>query len=179
MADDVDTTKPQRALGGSTRAEPRSNGPRLLPLGRSKGSAVGGGMVGALIVGALALVVALMALTIAIGRTPTDAAAGPRPTATASEPAGPTTFASPEQTGRRWTADPIVTGVPQYQPSYEPTPTETPSQAETTAPETTAADPGTGGEVSVVNPPPPTQAVQPPQGEGSAVGRDPDRPGRP
>lgn len=100
------------------------------------------GFVGALIVGAIALVVALIALTVAIGRAPQDAtAASTRPTpSTAAAAAEATSYVSPEQTGPRYTAEPIITGVPQMAPSYDPpttktpTPTPTPSSPSPTEP---------------------------------------------
>lgn len=187
MTDKVNEPAPTRAAraarvpGGATQAtrtESSTERVWLLTWGRQSRNAIGGGIVGALIVGALALVVALIALTIAIGRTPPDAAADQRPTApTTSAPAGPTTFVSPEQTGKRWTVDPIITGVPQHQPSYEPTPTPTPTPSEE---EEEASEEPTTGEATVgvtVVAPPGTQ--QAPQGEGSVMGRNPDRPGGP
>lgn len=86
------------------------------------------GLVGAMILGAVAMVVALMALTIAIGRAPQEVSALPSRTSSQPTPVAPTTYASPEQTGTRWEAQPIITGVPQKPPSYEPIPTPTPSE---------------------------------------------------
>ncbi len=104
--------------------------PWLLPAGKP-GRAGGGGMVGVLIVGAIALVVALMALTIAIGRAPQNAAANPQPEPNDAAAAGPTSFYSPKQTGKRWTPEPIITGVPQNEASYEGTPSESRSVGST------------------------------------------------
>lgn len=92
------------------------------------------GFVIALVVGAVALVAALMALTVAIGRTSPNAAAGPVSIAPSvgTTPAGPTTYPSPQPTGTRYTPQPIVIPstsqrAPSYGPSYAPTPTATTS----------------------------------------------------
>jgi|GEM_PF-3317294 len=100
------------------------------------------GFVGALIVGAVALVIALMALTVAIGRSPQSAIAGTTPVASSASAsaAGPTTYSSPPQTGVRYTPQPIITGVTQHAPSYEAS-TPTPSATSST---TTANDQGRG-----------------------------------
>lgn len=155
---DTDASKTNQARAGDRL-------PLLSFLGRA-GDRRGGaddGFVGALIIGALALVVALMALTIAIGRTPQQAVANPGQTASAEPtPAVVTTYPSPEQTGKSWTAEPIIVGVPQKPPSYEPTPSS-PTPSATTAeepPATTAAppnqptqEPGQAGEATVVGRP--------------------------
>lgn len=138
---------------GGAKAAPRPASHDKLPLlamlnrGANDARAAAGGFVGAMIVGALALVVALMALTVAIGRAPQEAAAQPRKTPTATAPAAPTSYESPEQTGQRWTAQPIILGVPQKPPSYPPTPT---------APKTRSAAPSAtfGGETQPPAPAP-------------------------
>ncbi|WIY83066.1 hypothetical protein [Propionimicrobium sp. PCR01-08-3] len=91
-----------------------------------------GGFVGALIVGSVALVVALVALTIAIGRAPqTSSAAAAEPVDTKASAA--TSYATPTPTGERWSPEPIILGVPQKEMTPEetpsPTPTPTPSSA--------------------------------------------------
>lgn len=89
--------------------------PLLSFLGQSRSSAEsGGGFVGVLIVGAIALVVALIAVTIAFGRSAENS---PAIAATAQRQvnAPSTSYSSPTPTGPRWTPEPIITGVPQKQ----------------------------------------------------------------
>lgn len=112
----------------------RGRGSERLPVlaffgrGQDDSRPPGESALSALVVGAVALVVALMVLTIAIGRTPQEVKiqSGNKPTS--ATPTAPTSYTSPEPTGKRWTAEPIITGVPQKPPSYEPIPTPTPSE---------------------------------------------------
>lgn len=148
---------------GATSTKRSDKLPLLTFLGRNqRGTGVlAGGAVGVLLLGAIALVVALVAVTIAIGRAPQEAAANPRATVTQTTPSAPTSFTSPEPTGVRWTPLPIQTGVPQFQPSYEPTPTPkpTPSTTQAAAP----AEPGPPAEATEFGrPDPPGQTNAPP-----------------
>ncbi|MGI5951593.1 MAG: hypothetical protein ACOX61_07075 [Brooklawnia sp.] len=105
--------------------------PLLSTLGRNPhdGKGTSWGLVSVLIIGATAMVIALAGLTIAIGRAPQQAAANPQsPLANTPTPTVQVTYESPAPTGTRWTPEPIITGVPQYQPSYDPTPTESESK---------------------------------------------------
>ena len=143
---DANAAAPRPATGGPTEKLPL-----LTFLGRQNLRSAGadGGIVGALIVGSLGLVVALMALTIAIGRAPQDVSANPGVITASAASASPTTFVSPEQTGIRWTAQPIITGVPQKPPYNPPAPsTKAParSSAAEAAPTTAAAVPGPPGQ---------------------------------
>lgn len=82
-----------------------------------------GGLLSALILGSLAVVVAMIALTIAVGRAPVPAAASDQQQAApAVTPAAPTSYPAPEPTAPRYTPEPIVMGAPQKPPYYEPTP---------------------------------------------------------
>lgn len=81
-----------------------------------------GGFLSAVIAGSLILVLALMGLTIAIGRAPVETVADQTDQVAHATPAAPTSYASPEPTGPRYTPEPIINGVPQKPPSYEPAP---------------------------------------------------------
>ena len=77
---------------GATSTKRSDKLPLLTFLGRNqRGPGVlAGGAVGVLLLGAIALVVALVAVTIAIGRAPQEAAANPRATVTQTTPSAPT-----------------------------------------------------------------------------------------
>lgn len=94
------------------------------------------GFLMALIIGALALVLAFTAVTIALGRAPQPSDGRTHSRSTASTAAPATTYASPTPTGERLEAQPIQTpGVkaPVYEPPIEtpkPTPSAGPSAGE-------------------------------------------------
>lgn len=118
-----------------------------------------GGFIGVLLVGAVALVVALMAVTIAIGRAPQNVSVNPQETSTHSLSVAPTTYSSPAQTDTRWTAEPMITGVPQQ--TQQPTPTATSTSS--TSPSDDQPNPGRGA---------PTDAQSPANAQSDA-GRQP------
>ena len=92
-----------------------------------------GGFLSAVIAGSLILVLALMGLTIAIGRAPVEAVADRTDQVAQATPTAPTSYASPEPTGPRYTPEPIINGVPQKPPSSEPTPSASAAPANSAA----------------------------------------------
>lgn len=79
------------------------------------------GLVSALIVVAITLVVALMALTIALGRaTTSELASASEPSPSKLLARSNSTYSTPTPTGQRWTPEPIISGVPQNGPSQPP-----------------------------------------------------------
>lgn len=103
-----------------------------------------GGLLSALILGSLTMVVAMIALTIAIGRAPVQAAAGERQAAPAATAEAPTSYPSPEPTGPRYTPEPIVMDAPQKPPYHEPTPSASPSTGSSEAESADGEDADTG-----------------------------------
>lgn len=75
----------------------------------------------------LVLVTVLVVLTITIGRTPESASGAPAGTNDKVAPTQATSYPSPDQTGLRYTASPIITGVPQLTATPMDTPSDTPS----------------------------------------------------
>lgn len=115
--------------------------PLLSFLGRSSSDQSSGpdGLLSAVIAGSLILVLALMGLTIAIGRAPVKAAADQTDPIVQATSASPTSYASPEPTGPRYTAEPIILGVPQKTASYEAVPSASAAPSEN-APEPEETD---------------------------------------
>lgn len=179
MADGVNPADDRPTPQGARRAaRPTPSRTERLPLfgllGRNSSEGRRGGtlgLVGVAIVGALALVIALIAVTIAIGRAPQDTAVGPNLDSATPTASSQVTYTSPEPTGTRWTPEPIITGVPQNEPSYDPTPTPTPTPSkdedEDEAPGTAAAQP-TGS----ANAPGQTVIGRPPRGPDAPGGND-------
>lgn len=125
-------------------AHPTTSDERLSPRGWLSGGTDlrkghTGGLLSALILGSLIVVVAMIGLTIAIGRAPTQAAAGESPVTPASPSAAPTSYPSPEPTGPRYTAEPIIMDAPQKPPHYEPA-SSAPSSQPTSVDEQDDAD---------------------------------------
>lgn len=135
MADEVSSADDQPSAPDAQRAaRPAPGRSDKLPLfgllGRNPSDRRSGslGFVGVVIVGALALVIALIAITIAIGRAPQEAPVAATPDSATPTATAQVSYTSPEPTGTRWTPEPIITGVPQQEPSWDPTPTPTPSK---------------------------------------------------
>ena len=120
---------------GDNRAQRSDRLPVLSFLGRPgpDASPGTGGFLSAAIAGSLILVLALMGLTIAIGRAPFEAVADRTDQVAQATPTAPTSYASPEPTGPRYTPEPIINGVPQKPPSSEPTPSASAAPANSAA----------------------------------------------
>lgn len=95
------------------------------------------GFLMALIIGALALVLAFTAVTIALGRAPQPSDGQVQPSGTTSSVAPATTYASPTPTGEQLPAQPIQAPANQV-PVYEP-PIQTPKPTASASPSATSS----------------------------------------
>ncbi|EPH02282.1 hypothetical protein HMPREF1531_01588 [Propionibacterium sp. oral taxon 192 str. F0372] len=117
------------ADAGATGVQSSARTSANRPMGiTSRPASSNSGFIMTLIVGALALVFAFAAVIIALGRAPQPAAQAAAK-ASAESAAPGTTYSSPNQTGERYTAEPIQTNgtaASVYEPPVE-TPSHTPS----------------------------------------------------
>lgn len=89
-------------------------------------------IVAVMVVGAIALVIVLMSITIALGRTPLGEETLPKVIPPASASSTPTaSYASPSPTFSSFKPVPMKTGVPQL---YRPVPSRTPTPTQTAPP---------------------------------------------